>query len=213
MEIDGGENSRCCCGQKLALTLYSEFNRKVTRLGLKSNTVISDTSDRSWCQGSNFLARWHSYTPRLCLVLAYKGDQPSYKIKMTSLHSATVLVPDFIPLGYLMQPPSDSPPPPSHNSAASSLKAPSQSPPPDTSVSIPSHSESYNCQWVDCSATFTDPEVLYNHLCNDHIGRKSTNNLCLTCKWKDCGTSCAKRDHITSHLRGTPFLSLIIIHY
>ncbi|EIN14023.1 hypothetical protein PUNSTDRAFT_16975, partial [Punctularia strigosozonata HHB-11173 SS5] len=39
------------------------------------------------------------------------------------------------------------------------------------------------------------------HLCNDHIGRKSTNNLCLTCKWKDCSTTCAKRDHITSHLR------------
>ncbi|KAF7337443.1 hypothetical protein MSAN_02217100 [Mycena sanguinolenta] len=48
---------------------------------------------------------------------------------------------------------------------------------------------------------FADPEALYNHLCNDHIGRKSTNNLCLTCKWKDCGTTCAKRDHITSHLR------------
>ncbi|KAG2369543.1 hypothetical protein BDR07DRAFT_1323785 [Suillus spraguei] len=91
-----------------------------------------------------------------------------------------------------MQPPSDSPPPPSPQSNnSSSLKVP------DTS----SNSESYNCQWVDCSASFTDPEVLYNHLCNDHIGRKSTNNLCLTCKWKDCGTSCAKRDHITSHLR------------
>ncbi|KAG2755447.1 hypothetical protein P692DRAFT_20826475 [Suillus brevipes Sb2] len=124
---------------------------------------------------------------------------------MTSLHSATVLVPVFPPqLGYynlLMQPPSDSPPPPSPNA---SLKAPSQSPAPDTAVSrpsVPSNSESYNCQWVDCSIGFTDPEVLYNHLCNDHIGRKSTNNLCLTCKWKDCGTSCAKRDHITSHLR------------
>jgi hypothetical protein len=45
--------------------------------------------------------------------------------------------------------------------------------------------------------------MLYTHLCNDHIGRKSTNNLCLTCKWNGCGTSCAKRDHITSHLRGT----------
>ncbi|KAG1784182.1 hypothetical protein EV702DRAFT_1057903 [Suillus placidus] len=103
-----------------------------------------------------------------------------------------------------MQSPSDSPPPENINSVASSLKALSQSPPPDTAVSrssIPSTSESYNCQWVDCSAGFTDPEVLYNHLCNDHIGRKSTNNLCLTCKWKDCGTSCAKRDHITSHLR------------
>ncbi|KAF5388607.1 hypothetical protein D9757_004601 [Collybiopsis confluens] len=57
------------------------------------------------------------------------------------------------------------------------------------------------CQWLDCTQSFVDPESLYNHLCNDHIGRKSTNNLCLTCRWKDCGTSCAKRDHITSHLR------------
>lgn len=60
----------------------------------------------------------------------------------------------------------------------------------------------YHCQWVDCDKALPDPESLYNHLCNDHIGRKSTGNLCLTCKWKDCGTSCAKRDHITSHLRG-----------
>lgn len=67
----------------------------------------------------------------------------------------------------------------------------------------------YRCQWVDCSQSFIDPETLYNHLCNDHIGRKSTNNLCLTCKWKDCGTSCAKRDHITSHLRGMFFRHLI----
>ncbi|KAJ7040381.1 hypothetical protein C8F04DRAFT_1254133 [Mycena alexandri] len=57
------------------------------------------------------------------------------------------------------------------------------------------------CQWQDCTQAVPDPETLYNHLCNEHIGRKSTNNLCLTCKWKDCGTSCAKRDHITSHLR------------
>ncbi|KAJ7631187.1 hypothetical protein FB45DRAFT_917781 [Roridomyces roridus] len=59
----------------------------------------------------------------------------------------------------------------------------------------------HKCLWQDCTQGFPDPETLYNHLCNDHIGRKSTNNLCLTCKWKDCGTSCAKRDHITSHLR------------
>ncbi|OCH89569.1 hypothetical protein OBBRIDRAFT_732486 [Obba rivulosa] len=59
----------------------------------------------------------------------------------------------------------------------------------------------YACQWIDCDKLLTDPEALYNHLCNDHIGRKSTGNLCLTCKWKDCGVSCAKRDHITSHLR------------
>ena len=60
------------------------------------------------------------------------------------------------------------------------------------------------CQWADCQVVAPDAELLYLHLCNDHIGRKSTNNLCLTCKWKDCGTTCAKRDHITSHLRGTP---------
>ncbi|CAL1694159.1 unnamed protein product [Somion occarium] len=59
----------------------------------------------------------------------------------------------------------------------------------------------HSCQWIDCDKVLSDPESLYNHLCNDHIGRKSTGNLCLTCKWKDCGTSCAKRDHITSHLR------------
>ncbi|KAA1468047.1 hypothetical protein DENSPDRAFT_833224 [Dentipellis sp. KUC8613] len=64
-----------------------------------------------------------------------------------------------------------------------------------------SSNATYRCQWVDCTKALPDPESLYNHLCNDHIGRKSTNNLCLTCKWKDCGTTCAKRDHITSHLR------------
>ena len=63
--------------------------------------------------------------------------------------------------------------------------------------------DAHRCQWVDCTLDFSDPEVLYNHLCNDHIGRKSTNNLCLTCKWKDCTVTCAKRDHITSHMRGT----------
>uniref|UniRef100_D8PS93 Expressed protein n=1 Tax=Schizophyllum commune (strain H4-8 / FGSC 9210) TaxID=578458 RepID=D8PS93_SCHCM len=61
--------------------------------------------------------------------------------------------------------------------------------------------DAHRCQWVDCTLDFSDPEVLYNHLCNDHIGRKSTNNLCLTCKWKDCTVTCAKRDHITSHMR------------
>ncbi|KAG5350971.1 hypothetical protein C0989_008442 [Termitomyces sp. Mn162] len=66
----------------------------------------------------------------------------------------------------------------------------------------PDPSPVHRCQWLHCDLLFPDPEALYNHLCNDHIGRKSTNNLCLTCRWKECGTSCAKRDHITSHLRG-----------
>ncbi|KAI8835335.1 hypothetical protein BC829DRAFT_365390, partial [Chytridium lagenaria] len=44
-------------------------------------------------------------------------------------------------------------------------------------------------------------EALYLHLCNDHVGRKSTNNLCLYCHWANCAILCAKRDHLTSHLR------------
>lgn len=87
-------------------------------------------------------------------------------------------------------PMSASPPPPSVNSSSADESA------------TPAPSLSHRCQWIDCDKILPDPEALYNHLCNDHIGRKSTGNLCLTCKWKDCGTSCAKRDHITSHLRG-----------
>ncbi|KAJ2709274.1 hypothetical protein H4R19_004336, partial [Coemansia spiralis] len=43
--------------------------------------------------------------------------------------------------------------------------------------------------------------VLYTHITNDHIGRKSTGNLCLECKWEGCNVHRAKRDHITSHVR------------
>lgn len=57
------------------------------------------------------------------------------------------------------------------------------------------------CKWDNCGQLYDDPEALYQHLCNDHVGRKSTNNLCLTCRWQDCDVTCAKRDHITSHLR------------
>ncbi|KAJ7446423.1 hypothetical protein B0H11DRAFT_2084700 [Mycena galericulata] len=78
---------------------------------------------------------------------------------------------------------------------------PDVAPRPDTANDDDDAAHSQRCQWQDCTQAFPDPETLYNHLCNEHIGRKSTNNLCLTCKWKDCGTSCAKRDHITSHLR------------
>ncbi|KAG6817730.1 hypothetical protein H0H87_004521 [Tephrocybe sp. NHM501043] len=88
--------------------------------------------------------------------------------------------------------------------------SPAQSPLTNPKSESPDPPAAHRCLWLDCDLHFPDPEALYNHLCNDHIGRKSTNNLCLTCKWKDCGTSCAKRDHITSHLRGSfslaPFL-------
>jgi uncharacterized Zn-finger protein len=62
-------------------------------------------------------------------------------------------------------------------------------------------SQRYNCRWESCNKIYTDPEHLYSHLTNDHVGRKSTGNLCLTCHWEDCEVSVIKRDHITSHLR------------
>lgn len=90
--------------------------------------------------------------------------------------------------------------PPSPPYGASS-PSPSQDPRTPQSEASSDPQNSHKCEWIDCSKVFSDPETLYAHLCNDHIGRKSTNNLCLTCNWKDCGTTCAKRDHITSHLR------------
>jgi hypothetical protein len=38
-------------------------------------------------------------------------------------------------------------------------------------------------------------------VCERHVGRKSTNNLNLTCQWGACRTTTVKRDHITSHIR------------
>ena len=91
---------------------------------------------------------------------------------------------------------------------------------------------SLRCQWEGCSELFDEPEQLFlresaaasqcsrssfeedklKHeacfaihwadLTDLHVGRKSTNNLCLTCKWHGCNVTCAKRDHITSHMRG-----------
>ncbi|CAG8793908.1 35259_t:CDS:2 [Gigaspora margarita] len=57
------------------------------------------------------------------------------------------------------------------------------------------------CLWKQCNRNFEDPELLYQHLANDHVGRKSTGNLCLKCHWDKCEVQTSKRDHITSHLR------------
>jgi hypothetical protein len=62
--------------------------------------------------------------------------------------------------------------------------------------------DNIECKWADCDHVSPSPDELYDHLCNFHVGRKSTGNLNLTCSWEGCGVKCVKRDHITSHLRG-----------
>lgn len=57
------------------------------------------------------------------------------------------------------------------------------------------------CKWGDCKDVFLNAEMLYNHLCDDHVGRKSNRNLNLNCAWDGCNVQTVKRDHITSHIR------------
>ena len=57
------------------------------------------------------------------------------------------------------------------------------------------------CKWDNCNKIFVQPELLYHHLCQDHVGRKSQRNLQLDCHWDKCQTKTEKRDHITSHIR------------
>ncbi|KAI9803674.1 MAG: hypothetical protein M1833_000586 [Piccolia ochrophora] len=61
--------------------------------------------------------------------------------------------------------------------------------------------EALACQWSGCNDRCQNPEQLYDHICERHVGRKSTNNLNLTCGWGTCRTTTVKRDHITSHIR------------
>ncbi|KKA31184.1 hypothetical protein TD95_004476 [Thielaviopsis punctulata] len=94
---------------------------------------------------------------------------------------------------------------PAGSSSPSSAK--SDSPHPITattshsSISSSSSDEVLTCRWGKCKEYFPTPEVLYDHLCERHVGRKSTNNLNLTCQWNSCRTTTVKRDHITSHIR------------
>ncbi|KAI8368393.1 hypothetical protein EDC96DRAFT_607358 [Choanephora cucurbitarum] len=57
------------------------------------------------------------------------------------------------------------------------------------------------CHWGSCQQSFETVEELYEHLSDEHVGRKATNNLCLQCQWDNCGVVAAKRDHLASHLR------------
>ncbi|KKK17673.1 hypothetical protein P175DRAFT_0476348 [Aspergillus ochraceoroseus IBT 24754] len=85
--------------------------------------------------------------------------------------------------------------PPMNGNSASPATASSSTP----ATSRPS--EELSCLWQGCSEKCSSPESLYEHVCERHVGRKSTNNLNLTCQWGSCRTTTVKRDHITSHIR------------
>ncbi|PBP28787.1 transcription regulator PAC1 [Diplocarpon rosae] len=61
--------------------------------------------------------------------------------------------------------------------------------------------DNLSCQWDKCTERCPSAEALFEHICEKHVGRKSTNNLNLTCGWNQCRTTTVKRDHITSHIR------------
>ncbi|KAG0043326.1 hypothetical protein BGZ83_011535 [Gryganskiella cystojenkinii] len=88
-----------------------------------------------------------------------------------------------------------------NDNTSSTATSPSLSP---TQSQLPTFifSDDYICQWDGCLKKFDDPELLYAHLRDDHVGRKAQHNLCLTCRWENCTVQTfVKRDHITSHLR------------
>ncbi|KAF4624243.1 hypothetical protein G7Y89_g13929 [Cudoniella acicularis] len=72
---------------------------------------------------------------------------------------------------------------------------------PEASRPVIAADDNLSCQWDKCSEKCTSAEALFEHICEKHVGRKSTNNLNLTCGWNSCRTTTVKRDHITSHIR------------
>ncbi|EOO04449.1 putative ph-response transcription factor pacc rim101 protein [Phaeoacremonium minimum UCRPA7] len=79
--------------------------------------------------------------------------------------------------------------------------APSTAATSNSTSSSAGQDESLVCRWNQCNERFNTAETLYDHICERHVGRKSTNNLNLTCQWNSCRTTTVKRDHITSHIR------------
>ncbi|KAI4154506.1 MAG: hypothetical protein LQ340_001643 [Diploschistes diacapsis] len=91
-------------------------------------------------------------------------------------------------------------------SAPASASTPAPAPTPTSrpclaiSTTIPA-SATHPCHWRLCTNTYPDTSALLEHVNEEHIGRKKTGNLNLTCGWAGCRFTAAKRDHITSHVR------------
>jgi hypothetical protein len=58
-------------------------------------------------------------------------------------------------------------------------------------MSEESSDKSLKCLWGDCGEVLTTADELYAHTC-EHVGRKSDNNLKLTCAWSECRLSFSK---------------------
>ncbi|KAL8692856.1 MAG: hypothetical protein Q9218_002206 [Villophora microphyllina] len=91
-------------------------------------------------------------------------------------------------------------------SAEEQLQTAAISPPPlqqqaSTVPNAGTGNDPFQCLWQGCRERTQSAEALYDHVCEIHIGRKSTNNLNLKCGWANCNISVVKRDHITSHIR------------
>ncbi|SCV00902.1 LANO_0F09142g1_1 [Lachancea nothofagi CBS 11611] len=99
--------------------------------------------------------------------------------------------------GYLSSPPSED----ERKYWARSSRSDSESCPSEASYSENDSNGGLVCDWESCGQKFPQPELMYHHLCNDHVGRKSQKNLQLNCHWGQCTAKTVKRDHITSHLR------------
>lgn len=63
--------------------------------------------------------------------------------------------------------------------------------------------ETHQCRWIECTETFTDAEVLYEHITSTHIGRKCAGTLSSECKWFGCSKNLkfSKRHNLTNHMR------------
>ncbi|EWZ28047.1 uncharacterized protein FOBCDRAFT_277499 [Fusarium oxysporum Fo47] len=71
---------------------------------------------------------------------------------------------------------------------------------PSRAKSPSAYSSNLSCSWNACKEKFSSPELLYEHLCEWHVGRKNT-NLNFTCRWVRCPTTTSKREHMVSHMR------------
>ncbi|KAL8971475.1 MAG: hypothetical protein Q9183_001043, partial [Haloplaca sp. 2 TL-2023] len=128
----------------------------------------------------------------------------------TDLPDAPAAQPDQHQQQQQQQQPQPPPPsqtePPQQPSASEQLQVAAGSPPQfqqqnSTITNATTSNDPFQCLWQGCRERTQSAEALYDHVCEAHIGRKSTNNLNLKCGWANCNISVVKRDHITSHIR------------